>query len=290
MSHRATKAVWAGSQHRGTVREILYYLAERANRQEVCWPKQATIADELGRSRATVQRSLRVLRGIHVAGMPAPRYAEIELVTVGSGRAGSRYRILVAVLEEAAARPRLAVEQTLDLGLSGVTHDASEASPVTLQRRHQRRPRGVTSDAPSVEPVIEPVTEPKPPDPLSRKGEPGFAFSTDDLTSSWAAICDHLAGELEEFTMHMWIRPLEPAALDERTLTLVAPNHVRTWVAERHLGELVAAARSVLGHQVGVELIAPQPVIDEARTRQGGGRRRRRPRFGFEAAAAERRP
>ncbi|MBR1779939.1 MAG: helix-turn-helix domain-containing protein [Oscillospiraceae bacterium] len=43
-------------------RSVYLYLADRANKQNQCWPSIATIAKELGLSQSTVRRALHELR------------------------------------------------------------------------------------------------------------------------------------------------------------------------------------------------------------------------------------
>ncbi|GAC1321845.1 MAG: chromosomal replication initiator protein DnaA [Thermoleophilaceae bacterium] len=51
---------------------------------------------------------------------------------------------------------------------------------------------------------------------------------------AWAALREVLRRELSEVTFHIWLAPLEPVALSGGTLYLRAPDHIRTWVAERY--------------------------------------------------------
>jgi chromosomal replication initiator protein len=70
----------------------------------------------------------------------------------------------------------------------------------------------------------------------------------------WEAVQRELRAEVTEVTFHIWLRPLEPAALLGGTLFVRAPEHIRTWVDERFRPMLrKAAARS--GPVRGVEIV-----------------------------------
>jgi chromosomal replication initiator protein len=76
-----------------------------------------------------------------------------------------------------------------------------------------------------------------------------------ELASVWAAIQRELRSEVTEVTFHIWLQPLEPAALLGGTLYVRAPEHIRTWVDERFRPLLVGAAKR-LGQAVrSVEVV-----------------------------------
>jgi chromosomal replication initiator protein len=86
-----------------------------------------------------------------------------------------------------------------------------------------------------------------------------------DLISVWDAVQRELRAEVTEVTFHIWLQPLEPAALLAGTLYVRAPEHIRTWVEERFRPLLRAAADRV-GSVRGVEVVeagwdppAPEP-------------------------------
>jgi chromosomal replication initiator protein len=77
-----------------------------------------------------------------------------------------------------------------------------------------------------------------------------------ELASVWDALQRELRSEVTEVTFHIWLQPLEPAALLGGTLYVRAPEHIRTWVDER-FRPLLAAAAKRLGRAVrGVEVVA----------------------------------
>src|SRR2546421_278835 len=58
----------------------------------------------------------------------------------------------------------------------------------------------------------------------------------------WDAVQRELRAELTEVTFHMWIQPLEAAAVTAATLYVRAPDHLRSWVEERFSPVLEKAA------------------------------------------------
>ena len=63
------------------------------------------------------------------------------------------------------------------------------------------------------------------------------------LETIWDDIRDELRGQVPDFKFHIWLEPLELAALVGRTLYVRAPEHIRTSVAERYLPLLRDARR-----------------------------------------------
>jgi chromosomal replication initiator protein len=64
-----------------------------------------------------------------------------------------------------------------------------------------------------------------------------------------------MRSEVTEVTFHIWLQPLEPAALLGGTLYVKAPDHIRTWVQER-FGPLIATTAKTIGTTVrGVEVV-----------------------------------
>jgi chromosomal replication initiator protein len=111
-----------------------------------------------------------------------------------------------------------------------------------------------------------------------------------ELAHVWDAVQSQLRSEVTEVTFHIWLQPLEPAALLGGTLYVRAPDHIRTWVDER-FRPLLAAAAKRLGHAPrGVEVVeaeweaptavalsAPASVAEERRASTGLN-----PRYTFE--------
>jgi chromosomal replication initiator protein len=76
-----------------------------------------------------------------------------------------------------------------------------------------------------------------------------------ELASVWDAVQRELRSEVTEVTFHIWLQPLEPAALAGGTLYVRAPEHIRTWVGERFRPLLVAAAKRIGRAVQGVEVV-----------------------------------
>jgi chromosomal replication initiator protein len=73
----------------------------------------------------------------------------------------------------------------------------------------------------------------------------------------WDDLRDELRRDTPDFKFHIWIDPLELAAVHGKTLYVRAPEHIRTSVAERYLPVLRrAAARRFDPHAV-VEVVGP---------------------------------
>ncbi len=73
----------------------------------------------------------------------------------------------------------------------------------------------------------------------------------------WDDIRDELRRDTPDFKFHIWIEPLELAAVHGKTLYVRAPEHIRTSVAERYLPLLRRAATKRFDHQAVVEVVGP---------------------------------
>jgi chromosomal replication initiator protein len=76
-----------------------------------------------------------------------------------------------------------------------------------------------------------------------------------ELDAVWDAVQRELRSEVTEVTFHIWLQPLEPAALLGGTLFVRAPEHIRTWVEERFRPLLGAAAKRAGPALRGVEVV-----------------------------------
>src|SRR3954466_14934909 len=76
-----------------------------------------------------------------------------------------------------------------------------------------------------------------------------------ELDSIWDAVQRELRAEVTEVTFHIWLQPLEPAALLGGTLFVRAPEHIRTWVEERFPPLIATAARKAGSALRGVEVV-----------------------------------
>src|SRR3954447_14507169 len=87
------------------------------------------------------------------------------------------------------------------------------------------------------------------PEDASQQQPPG------ELASVWDALQRELRSEVTEVTFHIWLQPLEPAALLGGTLYIRAPEHIRTWVEERFRPLLALAAKRIGRAVRGVEVV-----------------------------------
>jgi chromosomal replication initiator protein len=75
------------------------------------------------------------------------------------------------------------------------------------------------------------------------------------LNQLWESIRTELRRETPDFKFHIWIEPLELAAVRERTLYVRAPDHIRTSVVERYLPILRRAAATCFDDRAVVEIV-----------------------------------
>jgi chromosomal replication initiator protein len=75
------------------------------------------------------------------------------------------------------------------------------------------------------------------------------------LEDIWNRVRDELRREVPDFTFHIWLEPLELAAAERRTLFVRAPDHVRTWVQDRYLPLIRAAAGRGWQEGAAVEIV-----------------------------------
>ena len=73
----------------------------------------------------------------------------------------------------------------------------------------------------------------------------------------WDDIRDELRRDTPDFKFHIWIDPLELAAVHGKTLYVRAPEHIRTSVAERYLPLLRRAAAERFDPHAVVEVVGP---------------------------------
>jgi chromosomal replication initiator protein len=71
----------------------------------------------------------------------------------------------------------------------------------------------------------------------------------------WDAIREELRRETPDFQFHIWLEPLELAAVRGHTVYVRAPEHIRTSVAERYLTLLRRAAVSGFDREATVEVV-----------------------------------
>ena len=77
----------------------------------------------------------------------------------------------------------------------------------------------------------------------------------EQLESLWKRIRAELRREVPDFQFHIWLEPLEPAAMVGNVLYVRAPEHIRTWVGERYLTLLRACSVRAVGAGTGVAIV-----------------------------------
>ena len=77
----------------------------------------------------------------------------------------------------------------------------------------------------------------------------------DSSTRSGTPFATSSGADTPDFKFHIWLSPLELAAVEGRTLSIRAPEHIRTSVGERYLPLLRRAAGAVFDERATVELV-----------------------------------
>jgi chromosomal replication initiator protein len=102
----------------------------------------------------------------------------------------------------------------------------------------------------------------------------------------WDDIRDELRRDTPDFKFHIWIEPLELAAVHGKTLYVRAPEHIRTSVAERYLPLLRRAATRRFDGQATVAVVGPAwsaPADDRPATPEDTPRAARlNPKYSFD--------
>lgn len=75
-----------------------------------------------------------------------------------------------------------------------------------------------------------------------------------------------MRAEVADFTFHIWLDPLELAGVEEATLFVRAPDHIRTWVRDRYTHHLLAAAKRGFRPDAAIEVVASdwQPDVPDS--------------------------
>ena len=89
-------------------------------------------------------------------------------------------------------------------------------------------------------------------------------MSTNDLEHSWQCVRRELRGSVTDSIFHLWLEPLAARHLDEQTLTIEAPDEIRSWVSDRFDRLLVACATKALGRPIGIDLVGPATTAHSA--------------------------
>jgi len=102
----------------------------------------------------------------------------------------------------------------------------------------------------------------------------------------WDAVRAELRRRAPDFKYHTWLEPLELAGRSGGVLYVSAPEHIRSWVAERYLPLVRRAAEQVLGREASVEIVErgwqpPAPSAGAASDPADAGRRLN-PKYSFD--------
>jgi chromosomal replication initiator protein len=79
--------------------------------------------------------------------------------------------------------------------------------------------------------------------------------SIDELHRVWDDVRGTLREAVTDYTFHIWIDPLRPAALRAGTLFVRAPEHIRSWVSDRYLPLIRSAAAKAVSEPLTVEVV-----------------------------------
>jgi len=92
----------------------------------------------------------------------------------------------------------------------------------------------------------------------------------DETAQIWTRIQDELRRAVTDMTYDLWLSELRVVSVQADVVTVDAPGHVRTWVADRFRDVLDAAAASVLGPGGRVELAVEEDKAAAAPRRRDG--------------------
>jgi chromosomal replication initiator protein len=92
----------------------------------------------------------------------------------------------------------------------------------------------------------------------------------EEANQIWDDIRAELRRETPDFKFHIWLEPLELAAVRGRTLFIRAPEHIRTSVVERYLPLLRQAAARGFDERATVEVVGPAWTAPAEPPSQGG--------------------
>ena len=100
----------------------------------------------------------------------------------------------------------------------------------------------------------------------------------------WNRVREELRREVPDFTFHIWFDPLELAGAEGATLFVRAPDHIRTWVRDRYLPVVRAAARRAHRADAIVEIVDLdwQPEVTSAPVTSADGTVGLNPKYTFE--------
>jgi chromosomal replication initiator protein len=86
----------------------------------------------------------------------------------------------------------------------------------------------------------------------------------DQLEPIWDRIRSEMRRDVADFKFHIWLDPLELAGVDQETLFVRAPDHIRSWVRDRYLPLVRDAATRGYSPNAVVEIVDEQWAAPEA--------------------------
>ena len=109
------------------------------------------------------------------------------------------------------------------------------------------------------------------------------------LEPIWDRVREELRRDVPDFKFHIWLEPLELVGVQQQTLFVKAPEHIRTWVRDRYLPLLSTAAGRAYRPDARVEVVdgawTPEreaPAARFAGASPGADALRLRPKYTFE--------
>jgi chromosomal replication initiator protein len=91
----------------------------------------------------------------------------------------------------------------------------------------------------------------------------------DQLEPIWDRIRTEMRRDVADFKFHIWLDPLELAGLDQDTLFVRAPDHIRSWVRDRYLPLVRDAAARGYSPNATVEIVDEQWAAPEGSEASG---------------------
>jgi len=110
--------------------------------------------------------------------------------------------------------------------------------------------------------------------------------ASEELVRGWDAVTLALRRDVTDFTFHIWLEPLIPAARVGDTLFVRAPDHIRTWVEESFLALLHRTAAGAIGASavqiVDMDWVPPAGAADAKPGEVGAGSPDLNPSYTFD--------
>lgn len=223
-----------------TTRFVLLVLSIYVNKQdEVCFPSQATLAENAGLSERAV--------GIHIGKAIEAGW----LVKTKRGVKGRRWKLNDYRLQFPPGFTRSSIENASKLASQRgeiASDDPNEVRdrdgdvPNEIRERPESHGSDVPNDVRTNRPVNNPMNSARareggPAAPLRGGGAAGppEPEAENPLTREWGTVLGILRGHIDMETIRTWLEPLEPVALEDGVASLRAPSGFhRDWVISHY--------------------------------------------------------